>query len=433
MKSYIELLEYAAMTPDGDTDIVTPVAKVLGLKRKETADLIGKMSIDDTLKLIDAVNRGDTGAILLFADQTERAAAKSQEGDHVESLQEAPINPMLNQPLGQPNQGQPNQQSGPPQANQPGQAQQQNGQLPLGVQPQQPQQPQQQQPQQQQQPPVQGSQATQPGQSGQMQGRTNQPPPTYGNVKTTQGTVGTFGSPTTNQNQNVSDDQEMDGDDEALAEEFSIGDQIETEDNEGIVRHPAAGRNGDFVGVLQDGNLTMVHKRKVKHVKESKLDEHVLGMTIMPDLRRMMELAGIQPDKANPETKKPWDKQEEAEQEEQQQPAQQAPQQQAPAQPKVQVQQEQQPGQIDITVHDIQTGETRAVAKTAAPSNATVSSPVAQAPEPVDPLGEVMSALDQIERNMPELKVGDYKAVRARLDKISNMIFESQINRRRKL
>jgi hypothetical protein len=47
----------------------------------------------------------------------------------------------------------------------------------------------------------------------------------------------------------------------------------------------------ETIGIKQNGKITMVGKNKVKRV-----DEHVLGMTKMPAISRMMELAGISAD-----------------------------------------------------------------------------------------------------------------------------------------
>lgn len=423
MKSYEELLEKALN--DG-SDIVAPVAKALGLKRKEAADKIGDMSIDDTLELVDAVDRNDDGYIMMTVDN-----AGDDKDEDVETLSEAPVAPVApgtqfrpqpqtggrypslksqmqpapgqtvfnqGQPApGQvmPTQGQPMQ--GRPMQGQPLPNQQFAGQgQPL--------------PQGQAALPKAGQPVLTPSQPGPAQQQQAEPEVAPGTVKRPQGTSGSIG------------------------ENFSIGDEVLAAGKKAVVKVPSAGGNGDLVGVLKDGNLTMVKGKKVKHDMSKKIDEHVLGMTAMPNLQRMTELAGISPEKKNPEEeqvqKKPWEKDTEAEQPDAaaKQPEQAQPQ----AQPQPQAQAAPTSG---IQVHDIQTGQTQTVAAVAPSSTPAepVQAPVAQQPEQTDPRVEIMAALDSIERVMPELRVGDFKDIRARLEKISNMVFESQMNRRRKL
>lgn len=66
---------------------------------------------------------------------------------------------------------------------------------------------------------------------------------------------------------------------------LNIGDKVFVDDEEGTVKIPSA--PGNTIGVMIDGELQMINKEKV-HVKEG-----VLGMTPMPGLQRMQELAGI--------------------------------------------------------------------------------------------------------------------------------------------
>ncbi len=89
--------------------------------------------------------------------------------------------------------------------------------------------------------------------------------------------------------------------------EFSIGDDVairtpktneETGEEEGdkfvsaTVYKPHA--PGNTIGVKIDGKSKMVNREDVYMLKEDKLEEMVLGMTNMPDLGRMQQLAGIQ-------------------------------------------------------------------------------------------------------------------------------------------
>jgi len=94
--------------------------------------------------------------------------------------------------------------------------------------------------------------------------------------------------------------------------EFSIGDDVairtpktneETGEEDGhefisaTVFKPNA--PGKTIGVKIDGKSQMVNRDDVYMLKEDKLKEMVLGMTNMPDLGRMQQLAGIQ---AQPQT-----------------------------------------------------------------------------------------------------------------------------------
>lgn len=380
MKSYFELLEKAL---DAKSDeIVTPVAKTLGVKRKEAAEKIGELSIDDALDLVDAVDRDDDGYVMLAMDD---------EDDKDEKLAEA----NLGQPYRQPNQPQGRIPPGQPQAPvRPGQTQPNDPRQPMLA----------------QQPgaPVKTSpMMAEPGIGDDVAARDQFEKPAPGTVKRTQGTVGPIG------------------------EQYSIGDEVVADGGEAVVKVPAAGRDGMMVGVLKDGNMRMVNRKKLKHMK--KIDEGVLGMTGMPSLQRMMELAGIPSDKKDVETEapsKPWEKKE-AKTEPKAKPQSEI---QGKAEDALRAQRkEDELKSVGIEVHNVQTGETQTVATTAPASKAAIASPVGEAPAQVDPRSEIMTALDSIERLMPELKVGDYKDVRARLDKISNMIFESQMNRRRKV
>jgi len=72
--------------------------------------------------------------------------------------------------------------------------------------------------------------------------------------------------------------------------ELNVGDpvRVETEDGDedGTVKIPKGPR--DTVGVMIGGKLEMVNRRDV-----TKIEEGVLGMANIPDIRRMQELAGI--------------------------------------------------------------------------------------------------------------------------------------------
>ena len=71
--------------------------------------------------------------------------------------------------------------------------------------------------------------------------------------------------------------------------DLNVGDAVECSNGEeGTVKLPKA--PGNTVGVMIGGNLEMVHR---DDVTKKQVSEGVLGMTGIPDLRRMQELAGI--------------------------------------------------------------------------------------------------------------------------------------------
>lgn len=74
-------------------------------------------------------------------------------------------------------------------------------------------------------------------------------------------------------------------DDESFVD-LSIGDAVEFEGNKAVVKLPKG--PGNTVGVTIKGKMEMVNRKDV-----SKIDEGVLGMTAMPNLARMQQLAGI--------------------------------------------------------------------------------------------------------------------------------------------
>lgn len=162
---------------------------------------------------------------------------------------------------------------------------------------------------------------------------------------------------------------------------FGIGDEVKVairgKDGkrttvDGVVKVPEG--PGETMGVLIDGGMKMVKKKNVK------LAEGVLGMTGMPGLNRLKELAGMV--QGMPEIVS------------------------AP-QATVEIQSEVVPA---VTATPVQ----------AAPCDAT------------DPCAVIMSALDQIEANMPEVRVGDYKRISDRLSAVQNRIFQESYEGRRK-
>jgi len=74
--------------------------------------------------------------------------------------------------------------------------------------------------------------------------------------------------------------------------EFGVGDAVEVNGDDAIVKIPHG--PGGTVGVLIGGKLKMIDRKKVRPVGDAlKLDEMVLGMTGIPSIQRMQELAGI--------------------------------------------------------------------------------------------------------------------------------------------
>lgn len=76
--------------------------------------------------------------------------------------------------------------------------------------------------------------------------------------------------------------------DEENSNDLNVGDAVEAGGREGTVKIPKA--PGDTVGVMIGGSLEMIHR---SDVTKKTVSEGVLGMTGIPDLRRMQELAGI--------------------------------------------------------------------------------------------------------------------------------------------
>lgn len=101
-----------------------------------------------------------------------------------------------------------------------------------------------------------------------------------------------------NKNKNTPSTSRHDEDDEA-AHEPNIGDDVRVGDDDGIVKFKNG--PGNTTGVMIDGETTMVNDDKIRRapVSESRIDERALGMTGMPDLARMRELAGMAPPSAD--------------------------------------------------------------------------------------------------------------------------------------
>jgi hypothetical protein len=167
------------------------------------------------------------------------------------------------------------------------------------------------------------------------------------------------------------DADEPDAEDEDEDEtQFNVGDAVRVGDTDGTVR--LADGPHDTVGVMMKGKLKMVDRKKVV-----KLDEMVLGMTGMPNLKRMQELAGIM---AVPD---------------------------------------QMPAAADV-------------AAVAAP--AVVSEPVvACCKQDAEPVVACMDALDMLEKHLPGVRLADLKGIRQRIFDISAKMNESATKRKPKV
>lgn len=157
----------------------------------------------------------------------------------------------------------------------------------------------------------------------------------------------------------------------------NIGDTVMVGEKEGVVKMPHGPK--DTVGVMIDGRMSMVKRSEVRP-----LEEGVLGMTMMPDLRRMQELAGITTSSVE-----------------------------AQAAPMATVSVEPTPDAATVNM-------------------ASSEAPVA-APEPVasdsDCMAAIMASFDEIEKAIPDLKIKDAKGVRARLNQIMMRLNESRSSR----
>lgn len=228
-----------------------------------------------------------------------------------------------------------------------------------------------------------------------------------------------------------------------LAEDFSAGDEVIVDDNgnkkEGVVSGVHDGpANSNTVGVLLKGDLQMFNKEKVEMAKDDKkIDEHVLGFSnigIVPGMRQMMELAMFTAKKDEDEIDAKIEAAEKDDSDED------ATEETKAAEPKPEVKKEAtQPAQApaatsELLVFDISSGTQSNVAQPAEPAAAkTAVGATTEPQEAEDPREQILKALDVIERNMPDLRMADFRDVRARLDKVSNVVLERAMNRRPKL
>lgn len=403
MKSYLELLEANISENVEGTggDVIGTIAKLLGIDRDKAEARMGKLPIDNATEVADAASQGDTAEIML------RLGAMKDDDSLDEGIL-APSQPPLPKGIdredelgniinGGPQTGNPDlvdpndpNQMVDPTTNLTPLQQQQNANQQAG------------------QPPSAEQQAMARQQQQRPQSGSNRPPvKPSGTVTQSRGTQGT-------------------GPRQQFAEDFSAGDEVKVKDKEAIVSGIDDGPAGtNTVGVLVDGTLEMVKKEKAM---KKTVEEGILGVTAMPSMRQMMELAMFQSKESDDETEeKDGDDEEKAEEAKAEGND---PKPEAASEPK----QEEAPAaapQSAIAIFDVQTGST-----------ADVGTPTAEIEQPVQacdpaaatcPREQILKALDVIERSMPDLRVGDFKDVRMRLEKISNVIVEKAMNRRPKL
>lgn len=192
----------------------------------------------------------------------------------------------------------------------------------------------------------------------------------------------------------------------------NLGDDVRIGEEEGIVKIQNGPNN--TMGVTIDGEMTMVNKKDV-----NKLEEGILGMTALQDIRRMKELAGLPVD--------PMD----------------AAQDTSPLDIEVETVDPQAylaPG----PVADIPAEETSIAPAPCPPTPAVAPvAPVAEVPAEIEMSCEpikttmtfdgVVCALDEIEEALPNLMFRDAKCVRDRLNKLISCINESAATRKKKV
>lgn len=188
---------------------------------------------------------------------------------------------------------------------------------------------------------------------------------------------------------------------------FGVGEDADVNGEEAVVAEPDG--PSDTIGVLINGEMKMVDKDDVRP-----LEEAVLGVSRMPGLRQMMELAFQLPtgeDKSDDEDEK--EDTEEADEAS------------ATDEPEVEAEAK--------ATDDETSGQ-----KTGFPQQEPTENPgdiansVSTEPETQSCLSRIESALGEIESAMPELKVSEYKRVADRLTRIQNSIFEAAHPKRRR-
>jgi hypothetical protein len=223
---------------------------------------------------------------------------------------------------------------------------------------------------------------------------------------------------------------------EILDEDHTIGDDVKVKNKDAVVSIPNG--PGDTTGALIDGELKMVKNSDIDPINEA-----ILGMSRLPGLNRMMELAGIQkPDVENNDANG-----QEGEDENAQSnsvapassngsaPANGTPTNGTPTNGTP-------PANEAVTAIEPAPEVAKVEIATAAPAPQfgeyqpielpAACASVMQDTEAAPALETVRSALDQIEGCISNLTVAEYREIRDRLTKLQNAIFESASVRRKK-
>lgn len=196
---------------------------------------------------------------------------------------------------------------------------------------------------------------------------------------------------------------------DVLDEAFSIGSEVKVGGEDGVVKIPNG--PGDTVGIMIDGELEMVKNGDV-----DALNEAILGMSHLPGLNRMMELAGI---KFGGEDKTDEAKAEDG-------PAEAVAE--APAQPAAPEPSATASGPApapEVAQVEITSAAPAPVTAEYQPIELPAACEQVAAEQPAAPLEVVRSSLDQIEACMSNLTVAEYREIRDRITKLQNAIFES--------
>ena len=191
----------------------------------------------------------------------------------------------------------------------------------------------------------------------------------------------------------------------------NLGDDVRIGEEEGIVKIQNGPNN--TMGVTIDGEMTMVKKNDV-----NKLEEGILGMTALQDIRRMKELAGLPVD--------PMD----------------AAQDTSPLDIEVETVDPQAylaPGPIANVDSEETSIAPAPLPPTPADAPVAPAAPSAEIEMSCEPIKTTMTfdgvicALDEIEESLPTLMFRDAKCVRDRLNKLISCINESAATRKKKV
>lgn len=371
MKSYLDLLEdiIGENVEGTGGSVIGFVAQVLGVSHEDAEAKIGELTIDAATEVADAASQGDAAEIILKMGGLKETTMPIKQPPLPNGVdREDEMGNIIN---GGPQAGNPDlEDPNDPAAQQDPGAQNQNPNAPQDKS---------------------GSNRpqTKPG----------------GTVTRSSGTQGTGPRP------------------QPMAETFRAGEEVKVAGKEAIVSGIDDGPAGtDTVGVLVDGTLEMVKKDSTM---KKTVEEGIMGMAAMPSMRQMMELAMFQSKPDEDDKGKDEDEDDKDD---------------AGSDDKVEAKEEinttetetktDETAKMGIAIFDVQNGNTVDVGVPTDPIQQPeqTSDPEAEC----DPREQILKALDTIENIMPDLRVGDYKDVRRRLDKISNIIVEKAMNRRQK-